>query len=520
MLYAIIGCVVLLIVAVVLKKQQDKSKDTKADTKKTTAKKTASKKTSITQAESTLQSTAPATEVPVSDDLRRQIENLIRNQDYSTAEALINKNLNQNAAQHGLYLFLLDVHLAQKDEFATSQLLNHVQSLGLDQIAQQVKEKQQIAKAEAAAKRETLEFNTAVTEHVKPAATTANFDALVNTAPNKTSSFDDLQSTFAPSTPAKAEPEVVEQAPLDFSFTSSTPVATETPKAEDVQSLDFSLDHTTTESKQEAPSLDFALDSLDTAKTELDVQTSAPLDFNVDTVPQTASTENTALDFSFESKTDTTPAPLEFALDLAPTPAPVVEPTAAPAVENVTEFKFDLDAPQFDSKTDVDTVPSFKFDTVKETEKPVEVEPSFSFETAEKVETSVETAPIFNFDTVEKTEKPVELNPSFSFDLAEPSAVKPNIAAHETEQPVVSLPISDVADFVETPAQNVTLDPVVQAFPDLLSINEAELNLDLAQHYIQLGAHESARQLLSENEHLFSTEQRQVSEKLLNQMAS
>ena len=501
MLYAIIGCVVLLIVAVVLKKQQDKSKDTKADTKKTTAKKTASKKTSITEAESAIQSPAPVAEVAVSDDLRRQIENLIRSQDYSTAEALINKSLNQNAAQHGLYLFLLDLHLAQKDEFAISQLLNHVQSLGLDNIAQQVEEKQQIAKAEAAAKRETLEFDTPVIERPKPAATTANFDALVDTTPNKTSSFDDLQSSFAPTTPAKAEPEVVDQAPLDFAFTPSSPATTETVKTEEAPALDFSLDHSSTEPTKEAPTLDFALDSLDTAKSEPVLESPATLDFSLDSTPA-PNTDRPTLEFSVESQTEetpATPAPLDFNLDLAPAPAPT------PSVET-TEFKFDLDAPQLDSKTDaVESAPVFKFDTEEKTETPVETVPSFTFESKETL------APVADN---------VEAAPSFSFDLAEPTPSAAEITATEPEQPVVSLPVSDVAAFVETPAQNISNDPVVQAFPDLLNINEAELNLDLAQHYIQLGAHESARQLLTENEHLFSTEQRQISEKLLNEMAS
>ena len=94
MLYVIIACVAVIVIKKKKKKQGDKSKSTKTDTKKTTAKKAASKKTSITEAESSLQSPATATEVPVPDDVRRQVENLIRSQDYSTAEALINKSLN------------------------------------------------------------------------------------------------------------------------------------------------------------------------------------------------------------------------------------------------------------------------------------------------------------------------------------------------------------------------------------------------------------------------------------------
>ena len=508
MLYVIIACVAVIVIAIVLKKQGDKSKSTKTDTKKTTAKKAASKKTSITEAESSLQSPATATEVPVPDDVRRQVENLIRSQDYSTAEALINKSLNQNAAQHGLYLFLLDIHLAQKDEFAVSQLLNHVQSLGLEQIAVQVEEKQKTAKAEAAAKRETLEFNAPV-EKPKAATATANFDALVDTAPNNTSSFDDLQSSFTPSSLAKAEPEVVDQAPLDFSFTPSTPVTQEAVTVEETApTLDFSLDSTPVETaKETAPTLDFALDSLDTPKVEEKTEASPTLDFNLDPTPAT-SVEKPALEFSFEPKIEESKAEtaneFNFSLDTAPTPVPVIEPVVV--AEEVAEFKFDLEAPQ------IDATPSTE--ALKTEPSTTDNVPSFNIET----ETPVETVPSFNFETEAKTETPVETVPSFSFDVAETETATPTLT--EVEQPVVSLPVSDVAAFVETPAQNTTLDPVVQAFPDLLNLNEAELNIDLAQHYIDLGAYDSARQLLSDSKHLFSAEQHEMSEKLLNQMAS
>lgn len=51
-------------------------------------------------------------------------------------------------------------------------------------------------------------------------------------------------------------------------------------------------------------------------------------------------------------------------------------------------------------------------------------------------------------------------------------------------------------------------------------MNEVQLNLDLAQQYLNLGAYASVRELLSQNEAAYTAEQRQQSQNLLNQIAS
>ncbi len=67
----------------------------------------------------------------------------------------------------------------------------------------------------------------------------------------------------------------------------------------------------------------------------------------------------------------------------------------------------------------------------------------------------------------------------------------------------------------------VTLtDPLAQSFPDLQQLDEAQLNLDLAEQYIELGAYESAQVLLQSSQSQFNAEQQQRSQKLLNQIAS
>jgi len=77
-------------------------------------------------------------------------------------------------------------------------------------------------------------------------------------------------------------------------------------------------------------------------------------------------------------------------------------------------------------------------------------------------------------------------------------------------------------DLPATPAQ-ATIDqhdPLVQSFPELLDVNEASLNLDLAQQYIQLGAYTAAREVIAEREAEYTPEQQQRAEQLLNQIAS
>ena len=76
--------------------------------------------------------------------------------------------------------------------------------------------------------------------------------------------------------------------------------------------------------------------------------------------------------------------------------------------------------------------------------------------------------------------------------------------------------------FIEPAPQAPTTgnDPLAQSFPDLQQLDEAQLNLELVEQYIELGAYESARELLKNSQTLLNAEQQQHSEKLLNKIAS
>ena len=73
--------------------------------------------------------------------MRHNIQQLIQEKQFSAAEAQVNQALKDNT-QHELYLLLLEIHIAQKDEFAIQQLISHIRSLGLNEIAAQAEIRQ------------------------------------------------------------------------------------------------------------------------------------------------------------------------------------------------------------------------------------------------------------------------------------------------------------------------------------------------------------------------------------------
>ena len=93
-----------------------------------------------------------------------------------------------------MYLLLLDIHILQKDEFATKQLINHLRSLELDEILEQALAKkaehdQEDTKVVKSSKdTNTIDFKTetSISTPTYTAPTeqknTADFDALMNTA--------------------------------------------------------------------------------------------------------------------------------------------------------------------------------------------------------------------------------------------------------------------------------------------------------------------------------------------------
>lgn len=425
--------ILLLVVAIVLKKREDANKDgasakvNKTNNKKATKKNVArtARTTSQRQQTSVVEDTVVLKQItkPLSADLKKSIEQLIAEKNFFSAEAKINQALNQDNAQHELYLYLLDVHLAQKDEFAVNQLINHIRSLGLDEIVAQAEEKQKAA-------------------HVDKPIESIAFVSSTPTVDVKkdTTAFDEL---IGGTTPVASIADVLPQSSNEaLEFTSSTPAIKSTD--ETAQPLEFSLDPKPQASVQP---LEFSLASDTALSTEKELTPEAqPIDAVIE-----------------EVKTDTI-APLEFSFTPEATPV-----EKAPEVENISEFKLDFT----EATPTASLVEEVEFKLAPETE----VQPTLNFDLEQKVE------------------------------FVEPTPSVQELANHVQEKPA-------------TQAESNFNDPLVQAFPELAEVNEIQLNLDLAQQYISLGAFTSALELLAQDGTTYTPQQREQSQILLNQIAS
>jgi len=420
MLY-VIPFIILLVVAVILKKRENSQKleatSPKTVNKKTTKKanakssKNSREKSKVNVVEETLPPIPQSSPVP--EAVRQKIQQLIQEKQYSAAEAQVNQALKKDNTQHELYLLLLEVHIAQKDEFAVTQLVSHIRSLSLNKIVTQAETRQK--EYESSRQPDAIDFPQAQTyeEPKNTSDTTAQFDQL--TTSSSETSFDDLQSDYVP---VKQEP-AVEVEPLEFNFSFEKTAATEN----------------TSQSAHE---------------------------------PEVSSSQET------NELTD-----LEFSFDLAPM--------------HETEQKTQAVEVKADQENSVNSL-DFNLD----------LNPSSS-ETK-----SVEVPSLNELKLVEQTPLETTSIAPLEFSLDEPALVTaPEI---ETQNHI------DVIN--EEATQTQIEDPLLNAFPELKQLDENELDLQLAEQYIKLGAYPAAHALLASNEQKFNTEQQQRAKNLLNRIAS
>ena len=433
MLIYVIPLVILVIVLVILNQRQkaqesDKPKTTATKPKKSGASaKVAPKKTQVVESSVVEKKATTA----LTADTRHKIEKLIAERNFFSAEAQINQSLKRDNSQHELYLYLLDIHILQKDEFAISQLLSHIRSLELDEILAQAEAKKAEFENSQNVKDESIAFISPVIEEAPVAIqNTADFDALIENA-----------------TPAPVEAKVEEIKPLDFNFNAAPTIA------------------------EEAPAQDAKVDEI------------KPLEFDLGSIqpPKTNTVGG-----KVEAPVTEEIKPLDFSLDFAPTSEKPAE--VAAEVKSVTEKIEPLDF-------------------------------SFTTEVPVKEETVVET-PALNFDLgsfdVAKTEEVTTPSVDFNLDAVNLDTVNEKPATPASTG--LHFDISTVS--AQTAPATDQNDPLIQSFPELVNVNEAQLNLDLAAQYIKLGLYEAAREILAEKEAEFSAEQRQQADQLLNQIAS
>ncbi|MGQ1357343.1 hypothetical protein ACT4WJ_07245 [Acinetobacter baumannii] len=346
MLY-VIPFIILLVVAVILKKRENSQKQEATSPKNINRK--SGKKTSAKSSKSSREKTkakvieenTPAIPQsnPVPEALRHNIQQLIQEKQFSAAEAQVNQALKKDNTQHELYLLLLEIHIAQKDEFAIQQLISHIRSLGLNEIAAQAEMRQK--EYESSRQPDAIDFPQAQTyEEPKNTDTTAQFDEL--TTSSSEASFDDLQKDY---TPVKQEP-AVEIEPLEFNFSFEQNSATENTN-QPAQQPELS----STQETNELADLEFSFDLAPLHETEeksqavevkADQENSInALDFNLDLNPSSSETKSVQQVPSLDEIKLIEQTPLE-ATSIAPLEFSLDEPALVPAPELETQNHIDV----------------------------------------------------------------------------------------------------------------------------------------------------------------------------------
>jgi len=286
---------------------------------------------------------------PVPEAVRQNIQQLIQEKQFSAAEAQVNQALKKDNTQHELYLLLLEVHIAQKDEFAIQQLISHIRSLALNEIAIKAEARQK--EYESSRQPDAIDFPQAQTyeEPKNTPDTTAQFDQL--TTSSSEASFDDLQKDY---TPVKQEP-AVEVEPLEFNFsfekTATTENTSQPVHEPEVSTSPQEPEVSPSQETNELADLEFSFDLAPQHETEektqavevkADQESSVnALDFNLDLNPSSSETKSVEQATSLDELTLVEQAPLE-ATSIAPLEFSLDEPTLVTAPELETQNPIDV----------------------------------------------------------------------------------------------------------------------------------------------------------------------------------
>lgn len=366
-----------------------------------------------------------------------------------------------------------------------------------------------------------------------------------------------LEFKLEPIVKTEPEPEVTipSAAPsLDFDFKLDTKtqavddVAPQLIEEAKAPTLEFNIEPQATE----APilkDLDSALETIE-AKPQSSASDSLPtLDFNFE--PSLGSQQDLTSAKAIEEPEPT------LDLEIAPEVVPQAEELTH---QDLSNLDFNIE-PQVYSQSEKIVQEDFKVETQESIQDPEEVKLDFDFkfdqttqvasqekEVAHVAEQPTEIEIDFNslsLDTAIKApSENAELHPaSLDFELKN----KPEILEKAAEpvpapvQEIVPLDFSFSLDGPETQhpyhdaskdngfklapseavaAAEISSDPLERAFPELAQLNEIDLNLELAEQYINLGAYEAARSILAENESEYSAQQQEIVNQLRTKLAS
>lgn len=367
MLIYVIPLILLIIVLIVFKKRQDAQGSDKANAAKTAKnKKLATASKAAPQKAKVVEDIVPQKQEPValSAELRQKIEGLIQERNFFAAEAQINQALKKDNRQHELYLLLLDIHILQKDEFAISQLINHIRSLNLDDVLVQAEAKKEAFEESLHVKKDTIDFPSAQPTAV-PVDNSAAFEQLSPTHTVDDQAFDALQQETKPEkavfTPQPAQHDIQ---PLEFNFEPSLQQESTAAPVQEPEQLTSGLDFQFSKQPEKTESTSTVEPELTTPVFDLKLDVDVPaeptatpsFDFKIDAeksaapevAPESATESIQPLDFSFTVDSTTpvaeqapsTPTTPEFDLStIAPTAF-----TETPAVLDTPSFDFKLDS--------------------------------------------------------------------------------------------------------------------------------------------------------------------------------
>lgn len=563
-MWYVIPFVILLAIALVLKKRENAEQGNKPSKSKKSYNKRAKKNhrrnhvptvdhippTTVSSAQQ-VQVIQTNIETPVDAELMESIEELIHSENYHAAEIRINQSLNQNPSLHELYSYLIDIHILQKDQFALKQLINYLRSVGLYHIAHQAEEQQSIAfQEQPVSSVENIQPTQTSTPESKIESTFDQFKTEEVDSFSHSSSIQndeiDLSEEFEFIT---GQETTVKEFSLDFAEKfqskrseehSADNTVSDTKNTNDLES-NASVASTEDAHPVQSNPLEFVNHTADfnLAKPDSnqvvqiddispDLNERTPLSFEVQKSEEIKETEIAPLDFKSSTSDFHQLKPENH--DLNTPELSIVD--ASPETDKSNNLS---DVEQVPITQDI-TPLEFNFDLNDTT-----AQPQINFEDEQLNTPEVKTLGATNliefedlkFDLKDHTPSEFDLSAEFEKIDAEKSNSEAtnttlDFAAFESLQNSnlsTSEPINtaEILEKTHNPisSANVSIDPkdpIFQVYPEILDTPDAELDLELAAEYIRLGAHEAAQLLLEDLSH-FTPEQRQRAENLLNQIA-
>ncbi len=503
MLIYVIPFILLLIVAGILKHRESKAgNDTNEQANKSKSKNRATPPPKKANAKvnpavkkdvSSSRESDSVTVTAVAPELLQKLQQLIHGGHFNSAEAHINQSLNRDPNQHELYLLLLKVHLLQKDDLAVNQLINHIRSLQVPELL-----------AEA----ETKRSEQAQLQRIEN-------DFLTETNSDKTPT-PNLENPFQSLTLAK----------------------------DDATSLSVSnTDNATTLTKETQTNNtlpDFNFDSFNFSDLTTEQQTQGITQSENVTIIPNISADNssakyhnsaTALDHNASLAAENSvadDAPLKFSFNLTESTIGSPPVSTSELVTSTESMSFDIDFASDNSNT---TAQSLNLLT------PNEPDLNSTNLLLTDDQTQIDIASVDDAEA-SKTEDSLEFDlANFSFSLDPDKAVN----APDDKSTVTSTLKSDALDFnvdaeqsepitaenlsfagtAEDTQATIIEDALLQQFPELKHLNTNQLDIDLAQLYVDYAASDAAHSLLDTlTSKMLTPEQRQQLQLLQEKLAS